>query len=355
LRTLAKTIGVSDVAIAKRCREASIPLPGLGYWAKREAGKKTFQPVLPPRGLGQSNEITIGGGRHHYQRGPSDDDLIEMEVPPPPTFDEDMEVVKERARALATKVRPSTFARLHPFVAKMVEADEIRRKEYAKHNYSWYAPLFDSPNEKRRLRLINSLFNALALRGSTGSGEKKDGYELSVVIGDQRLHLLLAPKGFDRHKHYPGQIVPNKDGQLALSIQFSVDSPDVVTSWSDADGRLEARLPEIVQGLFIAAEWAYREGRRRSHGWLVENKARAIAERKRQAEEAAKAERERNERETKKRFDALVNDVRSWRTAADIRAYVEARLANTQDASTLRDWAVWALAEARRIDPLSQG
>lgn len=33
LRKLAKRFGVSDVAIAKRCRKSNIPLPGLGCWA----------------------------------------------------------------------------------------------------------------------------------------------------------------------------------------------------------------------------------------------------------------------------------------------------------------------------------
>ena len=31
LRTLAKTLHISDVRLAKICRRANIPLPGLGY------------------------------------------------------------------------------------------------------------------------------------------------------------------------------------------------------------------------------------------------------------------------------------------------------------------------------------
>ena len=37
LRKLSKRFGISDVALAKRCRAANIPLPGLGYWTKKEA------------------------------------------------------------------------------------------------------------------------------------------------------------------------------------------------------------------------------------------------------------------------------------------------------------------------------
>jgi hypothetical protein len=60
LRKLAPRLGISDVAIAKHCRRSNIPLPGIGYWAKKEAGKQVIQPAFPPRGLGQSDVVTIG-------------------------------------------------------------------------------------------------------------------------------------------------------------------------------------------------------------------------------------------------------------------------------------------------------
>ena len=37
LLKLAKTYGISDVGLKKICRKLSIPTPGLGYWAKKEA------------------------------------------------------------------------------------------------------------------------------------------------------------------------------------------------------------------------------------------------------------------------------------------------------------------------------
>jgi len=39
---------VSDVGLAKVCRKLVIPLPGLGYWARRQAGQKLSRPPLPP-------------------------------------------------------------------------------------------------------------------------------------------------------------------------------------------------------------------------------------------------------------------------------------------------------------------
>lgn len=45
---LAEQFGVSNVAIAKRCRRLAVPRPTRGYWVKLEFGKKPERPPLPP-------------------------------------------------------------------------------------------------------------------------------------------------------------------------------------------------------------------------------------------------------------------------------------------------------------------
>ncbi len=47
MRDVAKTYGVSDVALAKTCRKLYVPIPPQGYWNKLGAGK----PVDPRPGL----------------------------------------------------------------------------------------------------------------------------------------------------------------------------------------------------------------------------------------------------------------------------------------------------------------
>ena len=46
---LAKDLGMSDVALAKRCRKAGVPVPGRGYWARVAAGQEPHRPKLPQR------------------------------------------------------------------------------------------------------------------------------------------------------------------------------------------------------------------------------------------------------------------------------------------------------------------
>ena len=45
---LSAVFGISDVAIAKRCKRLDVPRPPRGYWAKVEAGKKPRKLPLPP-------------------------------------------------------------------------------------------------------------------------------------------------------------------------------------------------------------------------------------------------------------------------------------------------------------------
>ena len=47
MKNLATRFGVSDVGLKKTCARAAIPTPDRGYWAKKEAGKETFQAALP--------------------------------------------------------------------------------------------------------------------------------------------------------------------------------------------------------------------------------------------------------------------------------------------------------------------
>jgi hypothetical protein len=46
---LAQDFGLSDVALAKRCRKLAVPVPGRGYWARVAAGQTPRQPALRKR------------------------------------------------------------------------------------------------------------------------------------------------------------------------------------------------------------------------------------------------------------------------------------------------------------------
>jgi hypothetical protein len=73
MRELAKDFGISDVALAKRCRRLAIPVPGRGYWARVDAGQKPYRPQLANREPQRFDDgaLTVGPSRD----GPDDDNI----------------------------------------------------------------------------------------------------------------------------------------------------------------------------------------------------------------------------------------------------------------------------------------
>jgi integrase len=58
---IAKRLGVSDVALAKLCRRANIPIPGRGYWARVESGQQLNRTPLPSAAKGLPDLLRIRG------------------------------------------------------------------------------------------------------------------------------------------------------------------------------------------------------------------------------------------------------------------------------------------------------
>lgn len=346
------------MALAKHFRNAGIPLPRRGYWAKRDAGKAPPRIALPPRALGQSFGIDFGRDREAYWPERPPEEVAAREIPPLPEFEGDLDAVRRCASELAGTVRFSSLATLHPAAAKLLEADEERRNKQAASKWPSLmdAPIFDSKPERRRLRIVNALLLALSRCGCQPSADRWAGYRLHATVGDVGVGFNLAPLGFKREDYDRNHwAFPNK-GTLKLALTWYQPPPEITVSWEGSDAvPLERQLTDIVVGILVAGEWSLRRGLIRRHAYLVESKAKAVAQLHRRAEEAMRMERERREEVERERRETLIAEAESWRRAVDLRAYVEARLNTVAGAATeegMKAWAQWALAEADRLDPL---
>ncbi|MEA2984634.1 MAG: hypothetical protein QOD94_888 [Alphaproteobacteria bacterium] len=61
MRSLAKKVGISDVAIAKQCRRADVPVPERGYWNKLQAGMEVEKTPMTLADLGTTRAVTMSG------------------------------------------------------------------------------------------------------------------------------------------------------------------------------------------------------------------------------------------------------------------------------------------------------
>jgi hypothetical protein len=359
MKTLAARYGISDVALAKTCRHHDIPTPPRGHWVKIQAGKKSVRQSLPLRGFGMPETIQIGGTASPpywpYYSEPKG--LIEMEIPPPPEFLEPLSDLIARVRKLAGKVSvPEDLANAHQLIARLLKEDETRREK----RLSWEGPLFDSPFELRRLRLLSAIFGALERCRMKPSLRGNDPIEFGVRVGDERISFMLDRPGQERdgyrrvaanHRAAPDKL------QLKIFQTYKLDEIPLV--WEDkARGPIERKVKEIVVGIMVAGEAQCRLREVSFHNWLIERKAALIEQaRKRKAEEE-RLERERRIKAEEERINRLLGEAAAFRQASDIRAYVEnVRRANAvieEPASQeeLDVWSSWALAQADRIDPV---
>jgi len=178
-RTIAKQLGISDVGLAKACRRADLLLPPRGYWAKLAAGKRVNKPELPPRAPGMRDRVVLGQSRWNWSPAPID---LTTPDPPAPVFGETLDELAARLRRQIGPVRRTRdLERAHPRILRLLEADEQRGARRRESPFLTFdAPIFESPFEQRRLRILNSVLRAL------------DQVSVSVSINDREARDLIA-------------------------------------------------------------------------------------------------------------------------------------------------------------------
>jgi hypothetical protein len=362
---LAKRFGLSDVGLAKACRRLAIPVPERGYWAKRQAGKPTSQKPLPPRGPGMLDEVDVGG-ETAWSYATAAEQFVGEEIPAPPSFAEDIAEVTERVRKMVGRITvPKTLTKLHPAIGQLLEEDERRREKQATSEFawSWDRPLFDSALERRRLRILNAIFLALARCGMKPTLRGREARDLGAQVGHTHVSFTLEPvtkpARVGRTDSAKGKPLRER---LHLQIKTWAWAEDVRKSWEDSEeANIEHHIENIVVEMIVAGEIQYRELVKHRHQSLVERKAELEEQARRRKEEEQRRERERLIKAQKERVERLLNGALAFRQAAEIRTYVEAvRSANASandrlSSEIIAGWASWALAEADRIDPVRSG
>jgi hypothetical protein len=346
---LAKKYGISDVGLAKVCRKLAIPVPGRGYWAKKEVGQTVQKLPLPAL----KEPVRL------YKPTPK---------PEPPkieeytTPDERAQVAKVTERDAQLILKRGSMS--HPLIVQA--RDILGRSNRDGHDLLWTdEPCLDISVSKaalpRALRLAAGLITALEEEGFKIAVKKGHKEKTTATLHNQAIgftivekidHIPLAspPKGgvLQRVLTYAGTPHEQKpSGRLGLQIwQPWNASPK---RWNDGKTRtLEDLLPEIVAAFLRIAL------------------AGKVADEKREAEKA-EAERLEEERARKAalikqeeaRVRALHRAAANWERACRIRDLVAAASdgarregVSVEPGTPFGDWLIWAAEQADRIDPL---
>lgn len=364
IKNVAPRFAISDVALSKICRKHDIPRPPRGYWAKLTAGKPVTQVPLPKRRLGMPRAIDLN--RRHQWHSALPDDPATIEIPPTLEFSEPLENLVGRVRKMVGKVTvPRDLSQAHHQVRKLLDRDDERREAQhkQKHHSSFDNLLFDSPFERRRLRLLNAIFIGLGRNGVRTSIRGKDPDQFEFAVGEQNLSFTLDHPGIRRYGSRWGDEA-ERPSSLSMHLEIkswrSLDGLQLI--WKDEPGeKLERQLCGVVVTMIVAGELQYRFGEIAKREHLIEHKAYLIEKAKREAEEERKRLAEERRQREQARIDRLLGQAAAFQTAETIRAFVSAaqaadsRLGKPAADCDLQAWAAWALAEADRIDPVLSG
>ncbi len=180
------------------------------------------------------DEVVVSDRNYHWTYGVSKEEILGR-LPEPPSFLEDIALVRDRVREIIGKVSAhKVMTAKHPVIARLFEQDDVRRHKPATASYafSWDNPVFDSPFEQRWLRFLNALFVAVARWGASPNFQAgkspRDHYDRSP---DGNLSSLDRPPA-GRRKGAGQEGGPD---QLRFAILSGYDREERA-SWQDGEG-----------------------------------------------------------------------------------------------------------------------
>lgn len=353
MRDLAAKIGLSDVGLKKLLKGHGVTTPPQGYWNRVHAGRPVPKcPAAPPRGPGQTGRVHLDA---RFANIVSPADPIPASGPfASALVPEDLEVLRENElKAIGKAVVPRKLERIHHGLTPIFNAEQRRREKFAANGWSWDAPKFDSPVDRRRLRILNAVLMTLSRRGHRGDAYERDGeIHTTCTIGDTRVGLrvdLVKPeRGRSRTLNPDGELPAMTPLVIAVDPKF--DGKSDLTWKDDEQGKLETKIAAVVAAIVVNGEAKFRRGLAEAEE--RERKLRLLEEKRRQeAIEARNRERLKHLRES----GDLLRQASDLRTLiAQVRA---AAVAGSIDVGNgeLTEWEKWASGEADRLDPVLSG
>lgn len=384
---LAKDFGISDVALAKRCKRLGIPVPGRGYWARVDAGQTPYQPNLPKREpkWHDCGALTVAPAVAPYEA---------LQSLATENSDGDRETVYARIGALNIRPSASILEALPSIRRTALRCKHGRRSELKFNRGERTGPVvpLDVTHSvlDRALLLADTLLRAAETlkwtlkevgvvsdreqspgcsvgaqaKAGDGSGAESwngclaiDGEHVTFRIEERRRDEPIEPTAAQlaREKREYGYHAPRKTAVATGALRMVILDPErsyrepARRSWFDRKGkRVEDQIPEILRGFHETA--------------LAIKVRRAMAERA--AREREEQERQRKEREAiqeanQKLIKQLETDAGAWHRARYLRRYIrEARRALESQTLQARfrdkkvDFLEWADAYVDQLDPL---
>lgn len=333
---IAKEIGVSDVAVAKACRKAGIPLPNRGHWAIVKSGRVVKTPPLPKPKPDQPDLVWFTVLENPTPK------LPKVEIPNGPLIEIPTELVKP-----------------HRLVAELKAAAKDRKEDKGviPLNYQKFLRVRTSAAQlDRALILMDTLIKQFEDKGyKVRISEKNSETEVVLKEGtivfrlDERTKQTSPPPPPPRppgrrgeHYYEPWRPAYILAGTGEFTLEFSRGISNCPSTWKDrAKASLEAQLHEVIAAIpsWEAALLANRIQREEREARERETEKRRVAAAR--AQEILRLQRVR-----------LVNNLRAWEQAERLRRFIAAFEQKEDQSPEAQAWLEWANMQVQALDPL---
>ena len=344
---LAKELHISDVAIAKICKNLNVPKPPLGYWQKVRLGRHPRQLPLPEIQPGEPTEATItpSDRRNQYTRS---DELL-------------MRIAKESEPGSRIKVA-SKLDNPHPLTRFTRDLFQNSREDnYCRLQKRGHEPCLEIQVSKamlnRALRIMDALIKALVSRGQKVETTNEGQFSTKFIIERTAVNVRLVEK-IDRAENVGSEAEKSSWDWKRFSFKpagelfFEIDNyraRGCRKKWFDSPrSPLEDQLNDIIIGLYDVAEASHNAVLQREkevEQQRIKETQRLIAER----EKAAESE----------RLATLEKQCDLWVKSQNLRLFIQAYEDHLTKQSGSIDpggpeakWLDWARKYADEIDPL---
>jgi len=390
LSSLAKDFGISDVALAKRCRSLLIPIPGRGYWARVEAGQKPSRPKLPAREADWRDRRALTLARIPHSSMPASPDeegadpvvrqIASLAVEPAASFPEILPAVKRTAvrlkhprRAELTFDRGERSGALVPIEVTpealeraLLLADQLLRSAETL-GWSFIEPASRAKGASEEETHSASRYGRYAQAEPPAPPPPPPPPEGRLVVAGEEVEIRIeerfreeprVPSAAElaREKREYGYHAPRTTsiatGHLRVARLYTYGryGGPPRRSWYDRKGTpVEDQIQEILLGCYEVA--LYIKTRRA----MDEEEAR-----QREEEERLREERLARQEGNAKLIKQLETDAGAWHRARYLRRYIRAarrRLAGevipVRYLESMIDFLAWADRYVEQLDPLS--
>jgi len=240
---LAIELGISDRALAKKCKRYRIPFPGIGYWNKLKAGHKLKQKPLPA--LDDDNDPIVMTIRTKPAEPP-----IRKEIEEAITFEKDTvnSIVVAPERELA-----------HPMVIRISRWLLRKKSERGAvlSNRGWMDSVTASAQSiQRALRILDALLSSLEARGHRVTWADKDRVKVAVTVFDETFNIRIVEHIQHVYQQHYEDYRQRWDYVPTGYLRFEFDGEFARGKSSDTPKRkrLENHINEMLIRLFKAAD-----------------------------------------------------------------------------------------------------